>query len=143
MSSPTPAVLAITAMSWTTVILLSILAIGVESRPSPDDPNKDEKINLVTFGQADLIGGERAELGSLLSSMFESIMRARIETLLEGSSSHLPEREEHWQIRDIREGEESVKIVQVPETVTEIPAELFTSLPGRVDVLPMGQMGGF
>jgi hypothetical protein len=82
-----------------------------------------------------LMSSSSNSLNSLLSDMYSSILRTRLEQLLEGVTmgrrvgGEGPASSE----QELAGGQPSERTVTIylPEPVTEIPRHIFTSLPGR------------
>ena len=121
---------------------MMFLCRTVYSRPRPDDKSELESVsNVDKIENPELVGGN---LDLLISDMYNRIIRERLENLLEGvsppmqatfgeelleSSDPLNRKEEINKNSAFEEQEELVEI-SLPISITEIPRELFTSLPG-------------
>ena len=111
------------------LIILCLLPLGVLTRPQTQ-PRGEEAV----------VGGQ---IGALVSDIYNDIIRSRLKNLLEGVSSSPPlssissltstllESSDPLQNRGRGEkGEDPLLEVSLPKSVTPIPPELFTSLPG-------------
>ena len=117
-----------------TVILISQSALA---RPRPENiretaQTKSDKSTAEREENAELVGGG---IDLLISEIFHRIIQERLENLLEGvsqpikqelldSSEYKIERNSAFEEQDL-----SVE-VSLPVSVTEIPTDIFTSLPG-------------
>ena len=139
---------------WLPVIWLLLHFLLVA--PTDARPLDDNNSSTLQQQQPELVGGSsssssssyssssRNNLGSLLSDMYSSILRTRLEQLLEGvtvageqaSSEQVAGGgvsggvEEQEQLAGGQPSDRTVTI-HLPQPVTEIPRHIFTSLPGR------------
>ena len=125
-------------------LLMMYLCQIVYSRPRPDEKLDTKSISIVDkIENPELVGGN---IDLLISDMYNRIIRERLENLLEGvsppmqqqfgeellkSSDPLKHSEEINKNSAFEEQEEFVEI-SLPISITEIPRELFTSLPGTI-----------
>ena len=135
--------LQIFALLWKFLLILFICGT-IHARPRPEDKSGLKSVgSKENLENPELVGGS---LDLLVSDMYNRIIRERLENLLEGVSAeshkiqqrigaelidisdHLSRKE------DIKTQEEQEQLVEVslPISVTEIPQEIFTSLPGTI-----------
>ena len=121
------------------LIFLTLSATFCLAIPRPSRPQDKMEINVDTLEntQDGSLGGE---LDTLISDIFNRIIKIRLENLLQGVSSPInrlesPEflienevKEKSQPASD--EGKEFLEL-SLPVSVTEIPSEVFTNLPGR------------
>ena len=121
------------------LIFLTLSATFCLAHPSPGRPQDKMEINVDTLenNQDGSLGGE---LDTLISDIFNRIIKIRLENLLQGVTSPInrlesPEflienevKEKSQPASD--EGKEFLEL-SLPVSVTEIPSEVFTNLPGR------------
>ena len=118
------------------LIILCLLPLGVLTRPQTQ-PRGEEAV----------VGGQ---IGALVSDIYNDIIRSRLKNLLEGvSPSSSPSSPPPSSISSLAstllessdalrnrgrggKGEDPHLEVSLPKSVTPIPSELFTSLPGRL-----------
>ena len=112
------------------LLVLTLSATFSLPRPSPSRPQDKMEINVESLG---------GELDTLITDIFNRIIKIRLENLLQGVSAPInrlesPEflienevKEKPQQASD--EGKEFLEI-SLPVSVTEIPSEVFTNLPG-------------
>ena len=115
--------------------LLVLLPLGVLTRPQAQPQGEQAAVG--------------AQIGTLVSDIYNDIIRSRLKNLLEGVSSSPPlssissltstllESSDPLQNRGRGEkGEDPLLEVSLPKSVTPIPPELFTSLPGTKNFFP-------
>ena len=121
------------------LLVLTLSATFARPRPSPGRPQDKMEINVETLEntQDGSLGGE---LDTLITDIFNRIIKIRLENLLQGVSSPVnrlesPELLIENEVKEkpqpaSDEGKEFLEI-SLPVSVTEIPSEVFTNLPGR------------
>ena len=121
------------------LLVLTLSATFVRPRPSPGRPQDKMEINVETLEntQDGSLGGE---LDTLITDIFNRIIKIRLENLLQGVSAPVNRLESHQFLieNEVKEkpqpasdeGKEFLEI-SLPVSVTEIPSEVFTNLPGR------------
>ena len=118
------------------VLVLCLLPLGVLTRPQARPQEEQAAVG--------------AQIGTLVSDIYNDIIRSRLKNLLEGvSPSSSPSSPPPSSISSLAstllessdalrnrgrggKGEDPHLEVSLPKSVTPIPSELFTSLPGRL-----------
>ena len=118
------------------LLVLCLLPLGVLTRPQAQPQGKQAAVG--------------AQIGTLVSDIYNDIIRSRLKNLLEGvSPSSSPSSPPPSSISSLAstllessdalrnrgrggKGEDPHLEVSLPKSVTPIPSELFTSLPGRL-----------
>ena len=114
-------------------LLLLLLPLGVLTRPQAQPQREQAAVG--------------AQIGTLVSDIYNDIIRSRLKNLLEGVSPSSPppssisslastllESSDALQNRG-RGGKDPHLELSLPKSVTPIPTELFTSLPGSLFLL--------
>ena len=120
------------------IIFLSLATALCHSRPWPADKME---INVETLENTRIQDGSLGgDLDMLITDIFNRIIQRRLENLLQGVSSTIKrlENSEFFLQNEVNEkpqpasdeGKEFLEI-SLPVSVTEIPSEVFTNLPGR------------
>ena len=118
------------------LLVLCLLPLGVLTRPQAQPQGEQAAVG--------------AQIGTLVSDIYNDIIRSRLKNLLEGVyTSYSPSSPPPSSISSLAstllessdalrnrgrggKGEDPHLEVSLPESVTPIPSELFTSLPGRL-----------
>ena len=113
-----------------------LLCQTISCRPRPDDKVDTKSVSNEDKSESpELVGGN---LDLLISDIYDRIIRERLQNLLQGVSHPIGEEllessEPKDTSEDIVEKEqESLVEISLPISVTEIPREIFTSLPGTL-----------
>ena len=126
------------------LIFLTLSATFCRGLPSPTRPQDKMEINVETLEntQDGSLGGE---LDTLITDIFNRIIKIRLENLLQGVSTPINRLEspEFLIENEVKEkpqpasdeGKEFLEI-SLPVSVTEIPSEVFTNLPGTQTFWP-------
>lgn len=125
-------------------LLILLICRTIHGRPRPDEKSGSKSVaSKEILENPELVGGS---LDLLVSDMYKRIIRERLENLLEGVSAESLKIQQRIgaeliessdplnRKEDIKTHEEKEQLVEVslPISITEIPQEIFTSLPGTI-----------